>query len=141
MSGHSKFANIKHKKEKNDAAKGKIFTIIGREIAVAVKEGGPDPNNNSKLRELIAKANELKSLNEQFKARIGELEATEGNLRTMWEGEANDAFHTAFTNDKIQMTNFYNAIEVYIVRLLEIAAKYQQAEAVNTEIATNRTYR
>ena len=46
MSGHSKFANIKHKKEKNDAAKGKIFTIIGREIAVAVKEGGPDPNNN-----------------------------------------------------------------------------------------------
>ena len=40
MSGHSKFANIKHKKEKNDAARGKIFTIIGREIAVAVKEGG-----------------------------------------------------------------------------------------------------
>ena len=56
MSGHSKFANIKHKKEKNDAAKGKIFTIIGREIAVAVKEGGPDPNSNSKLRDIIAKA-------------------------------------------------------------------------------------
>ncbi len=56
MSGHSKFANIKHKKEKNDAAKGKIFTIIGREIAVAVKEGGPDPGNNSKLRDVIAKA-------------------------------------------------------------------------------------
>ena len=56
MSGHSKFANIKHKKEKNDAAKGKIFTIIGREIAVAVKEGGPDPANNSKLRDVIAKA-------------------------------------------------------------------------------------
>ncbi|MCR4808027.1 MAG: YebC/PmpR family DNA-binding transcriptional regulator [Lachnospiraceae bacterium] len=56
MSGHSKFANIKHKKEKNDAAKGKIFTIIGREIAVAVKEGGPDPNNNSKLRDVVAKA-------------------------------------------------------------------------------------
>ncbi len=56
MSGHSKFANIKHKKEKNDAAKGKIFTIIGREIAVAVKEGGPDPVNNSKLRDVIAKA-------------------------------------------------------------------------------------
>ena len=56
MSGHSKFANIKHKKEKNDAARGKIFTIIGREIAVAVKEGGPDPNNNSKLRDVIAKA-------------------------------------------------------------------------------------
>ena len=56
MSGHSKFANIKHKKEKNDAAKGKIFTIIGREIAVAVKEGGPDPNNNFKLAQVIAKA-------------------------------------------------------------------------------------
>ena len=56
MSGHSKFANIKHKKEKNDAAKGKVFTIIGREIAVAVKEGGPDPANNSKLRDVIAKA-------------------------------------------------------------------------------------
>ena len=56
MSGHSKFSNIKHKKEKNDAAKGKIFTRFGREIAVAVKEGGPDPNNNSKLATLIAKA-------------------------------------------------------------------------------------
>lgn len=56
MSGHSKFANIKHKKEKNDKAKGKIFTIIGREIAVAVKEGGPDPLNNSRLRDVIAKA-------------------------------------------------------------------------------------
>ncbi len=56
MSGHSKFANIKHKKEKNDAAKGKVFTVIGRELAVAVKEGGPDPANNSKLRDVIAKA-------------------------------------------------------------------------------------
>jgi transcriptional/translational regulatory protein YebC/TACO1 len=56
MSGHSKFANIKHKKEKNDAAKGKIFTILGREIAVAVKEGGPDPANNFKLAQVVAKA-------------------------------------------------------------------------------------
>ena len=57
MSGHSKFANIKHKKEKNDAAKGKIFTKIGKEIAVAVKEGGSsDPSNNSRLRDVIAKA-------------------------------------------------------------------------------------
>ena len=55
MSGHSKFANIKHKKEKNDAKKGKIFTVI--EIAVAVKEGGgADPANNSRLRDVIAKA-------------------------------------------------------------------------------------
>ena len=56
MSGHSKFANIKHKKERNDAKKGKVFTIIGREIAVAVKEGGPDPANNFKLATVIAKA-------------------------------------------------------------------------------------
>lgn len=56
MSGHSKFANIKHKKEKNDAAKGKIFTVIGRELAVAVKAGGPDPSSNSRLRDAIAKA-------------------------------------------------------------------------------------
>lgn len=56
MSGHSKFANIKHRKEKNDAAKGKIFTIIGREIAVAVKDGGSDPANNFKLATIISKA-------------------------------------------------------------------------------------
>lgn len=56
MSGHSKFANIKHKKERNDAAKGKIFTMLGREIAVAVKAGGADPANNGKLRDIIAKA-------------------------------------------------------------------------------------
>ena len=56
MSGHSKFSNIRAKKEKNDAAKGKIFTIIGHEIALAVKQGGTDPNSNSKLRDVIAKA-------------------------------------------------------------------------------------
>lgn len=56
MSGHSKFANIKHKKEKNDSVKGKIFTKLGREIAVAVKEGGADPNANSRLKDIIAKA-------------------------------------------------------------------------------------
>lgn len=56
MAGHSKWANIKHKKEKTDAKRGKIFTKIGREIAVAVKEGGPDPENNSKLKDVIAKA-------------------------------------------------------------------------------------
>ena len=91
--------------------------------------------------QLIARANELKNLNAQLRNNIAELETTEETLRTMWEGEANDAFHTAFTSDKIQMTNFYNAIEIYIYRLLEIAAKYQQAEATNQEIATNRTYR
>ena len=56
MSGHSKWNNIKRKKEATDAAKGKIFTKIGREITVCVKEGGPDPASNAKLRDLIAKA-------------------------------------------------------------------------------------
>lgn len=56
MSGHSKWANIKRKKEATDAVKAKIFTKIGREITVAVKEGGPDPDNNARLRDLIAKA-------------------------------------------------------------------------------------
>ena len=56
MSGHSKWNNIKHKKEKADAAKAKIFTKIGKEMAIAIKAGGPDPNNNSRLRDLIAKA-------------------------------------------------------------------------------------
>ena len=56
MAGHSKFANIRHKKEKNDAARGKVFTRLGREIAVAVKSGGADPANNSRLKDVIAKA-------------------------------------------------------------------------------------
>ena len=55
MSGHSKWNNIKNKKGKSDAARGKIFTKLGREILVAVKEGGPDPAANSKLRDVIAK--------------------------------------------------------------------------------------
>lgn len=79
MSGHSKFANIKHKKEKNDAAKGKIFTIIGKEIAVAVKEGGPNPDNNSKLRDVIAKAKANNMPNETIERGIkkaaGEIDA------------------------------------------------------------------
>lgn len=56
MSGHSKWANIKHKKEKTDAQKAKIFTKLGRELAVVVKQGGPDPNSNFKLKDVIAKA-------------------------------------------------------------------------------------
>jgi YebC/PmpR family DNA-binding regulatory protein len=56
MSGHSKWANIKHKKEKTDAQRAKVFTKIGKEITIAVKEGGGDPASNSKLRDLILKA-------------------------------------------------------------------------------------
>jgi len=56
MSGHSKWSTIKRKKEKTDNARAKVFTKIGREIAVAVKQGGPDPASNSKLKDVIAKA-------------------------------------------------------------------------------------
>ena len=55
MSGHSKWNNIKNKKGKTDAERGKVFTKLGREILIAVKEGGPDPVSNSKLRDVIAK--------------------------------------------------------------------------------------
>ena len=70
MSGHSKWNNIKHKKEKSDAAKAKIFTKIGKEMCVAIKAGGPDPNNNSKLRDLIAKAKANNVPNENIQRTI-----------------------------------------------------------------------
>ena len=80
MSGHSKFANIKHKKEKNDAAKGKIFTIIGREIAVAVKEGGPDINNNFKLAAVVAKAKANNMPNDTIERGIKKAAGEGGNV-------------------------------------------------------------
>ena len=61
MSGHSKWHNIQMKKGKTDAARGKIFTKIGREIAIAVKAGGPDPALNAKLRDVIAKAKAMET--------------------------------------------------------------------------------
>ena len=70
MSGHSKWNNIKHKKEKSDAAKAKIFTKIGKEMAVAIKAGGPDPNVNSKLRDLISKAKANNVPNENIQRTI-----------------------------------------------------------------------
>ncbi|WWR14672.1 YebC/PmpR family DNA-binding transcriptional regulator [Lachnospiraceae bacterium JLR.KK008] len=80
MSGHSKFANIKHKKEKNDAAKGKIFTIIGREIAVAVKEGGPDVSNNYKLAAVVAKAKANNMPNDTIERGIKKAAGDAGNV-------------------------------------------------------------
>lgn len=66
MSGHSKWNNIQHKKEKNDAAKAKVFTKIGKEMAIAVREHGSDPASNSKLRDLIAKAKSLNVPNDNI---------------------------------------------------------------------------
>ena len=65
MSGHNKWSTIKRKKGANDAARAKVFTKIGRELAVAVKNGGPDPNNNAKLRDVIAKAKQNNVPNKQ----------------------------------------------------------------------------
>ncbi len=70
MSGHSKFHNIKATKDKADAARGKIFTKIGREIAVAVKQGGPDPNTNSKLYDVIQKAKQNNMPNDNIQRSI-----------------------------------------------------------------------
>ena len=80
MSGHSKFANIKHKKEKNDAAKGKIFTILGREIAVAVKEGGADPANNFRSAQVIAKAKSNNMPNDTIERGIKKAAGDVGNV-------------------------------------------------------------
>ena len=74
MSGHSKWNNIKRKKEKTDGAKAKIFTKVGPEISVAVREGGSDPNNNGKLRDLIAKAKGLNVPNDNIQRIIKKAE-------------------------------------------------------------------
>ncbi len=70
MSGHSKWSTIKRKKEKTDAQRGKIFTKISRDIIVAVREGGPDPDSNSKLRDAIAKAKANNLPNDNIKRSI-----------------------------------------------------------------------
>lgn len=79
MAGHSKWANIKHRKGKADAQRGKIFTKIGREIAIAVKEGGADPATNGKLRDVIAKAKASNmpndNINRSIKKASGESES------------------------------------------------------------------
>ena len=82
MSGHSKWNNIKRKKEKTDGAKAKVFTKIGREISVAVREGGPDPNNNSKLADLISKAKRANVPNDNI-LRI--IKKAEGGDKTDYE--------------------------------------------------------
>ena len=77
MSGHSKWNNIKRKKEKTDAQKAKVFTKIGREIAVAVREGGADASSNARLRDLIAKAKSLNVPNDNINRVIKRAEGGE----------------------------------------------------------------
>lgn len=93
------------------------------------------------MSQLKAQAEQLEALNEQFKSQVNELETTEQQLGTMWEGEAKDAFHNAFASDKVQMDNFYNAIKAYVQVLLADAAKYSQAEAASYQMASERTYK
>ena len=78
MAGHSKWANIKHKKEKTDKARAKIFTKIGKELTIAVKEGGPDPASNSKLRDLIQKAKANNVPNDNIERTIKKAEGSKG---------------------------------------------------------------
>lgn len=91
--------------------------------------------------QLRTQAEQLKALNTRFKETTGKLQDTEVALKAMWDGEANEAFHRAFTSDKVQMDNFYNAVELYVVKLQNIAQKYEQAERTNTNIGNTRTYK
>lgn len=87
MSGHSKWATIKRKKGAIDAKRGKIFTKIGRELMVAVKEGGPDPDSNSKLRDVIAKAKANNMPNDNIQRSI---------KKASGEGSTNDYFEMVY---------------------------------------------
>lgn len=85
-------------------------------------------------------AESLQSLNGQFKNKAEELEGKEQALSQMWEGKAQAAFHSAFMKDSQQMRAFHQLINQYVQALLEISARYEQAEARNAEIAGNRSY-
>ncbi len=89
---------------------------------------------------LRSKAEELNQLNEQFKSAVNSLTEEEGALRSQYEGDASDAFHTQFSNDTIQMNNFYNAIAQYVQKLIQIAEAYEKAEQANVATANARNY-
>lgn len=80
MSGHSKWATIKRQKGKTDAARANVFTKIGRELAVAVKSGGPDPNNNPRLRDVISKARAANMPNDNIQRSIKKASGEEGSV-------------------------------------------------------------
>ncbi len=84
---------------------------------------------------------QLTNLNRQFKSAVNTLESTERQLNGMWEGEAKQAFDRAFHSDKVQMDNFYNALQQYINVLTNSLSEYQRTEGQNTQIANSRNYR
>lgn len=91
--------------------------------------------------ELRNKAGELRTQNSSLKAQIDNLQTEESILKGMWEGDASEAFHTAFSNDISQMTEFYNAIQNYCIALENIASQYDNTESANLNIANARKYR
>ena len=90
--------------------------------------------------ELRNKAEQLMEYDSQFENRKNELESRELELTTMWEGEAKRLFHDAFQKDKEQMNVFIALIRKYVDALLEIAQRYEEAEAKNAELAAARSY-
>lgn len=91
-------------------------------------------------RELRNRAENLQNLNGQFQTKASELTEKETALCNMWEGAARDAFHQAYVRDKQQMDAFHQLINQYVQALLEIATRYEQAEARNSELAAARNY-
>ena len=88
-----------------------------------------------------SKADMLASYNKQLNSQISVLQQQKNSLLTMWEGEAKNAFSKAFDSDIKQMQNFYAEMNNYVAKLREIVNSYEQAEAKNVRIATDRTYR
>lgn len=88
--------------------------------------------------QLRQKAQELTQLNNSLNTEINNLQQSESNVCSMWEGEAKNAFHNAFSQDKNGMLNFKQAIDQYVQALIQIAESYERAEAQNVQIATTR---
>lgn len=85
-------------------------------------------------------ANQLREYNSNFNTQVNRLQESEASLNSMWDGQANDAFHAAFSSDKEYMTQFYNLINKYCEALDQIATEYENAENKNTETATKRSF-
>jgi len=90
-------------------------------------------------KEVQRTAEQLRTLDQNFSNQVNNLVSAEGNLNSMWDCEANDAFHAAFNSDKEYMTQFYNLLNKYCEALDNIAAEYARTEAKAAEIASRRT--
>ncbi len=85
-------------------------------------------------------AETLSNLNVQFQSQVNQLRNLEASLNSSWDGDARRAFHNAFESDMVQMDNFYKAINTYVSALMNAAARYEEAERNNVDIATTRSY-